>query len=172
MVERQPEQNRGLEKKFSQRALAAIDSAYLEAQTLGHKHFGNDHLLLGLIRDRTIRELLHISGYDVYKLRRDIIYLMMEKGQELFIPKESRLKPTFELMRALVHAKREAQNTQEEEIMPEELLKGIILEGKSNAAKLLTGEIEIIVSRNPESKPRLPKLITSIDQLKFSILYQ
>ncbi len=73
-----------VEIPFSQDTKRILESAAAEAEGLGHRYIGTEHLLLGILRERETAagRVLVEKGLDVDAVRREIARLTTEDDSE------------------------------------------------------------------------------------------
>jgi ATP-dependent Clp protease ATP-binding subunit ClpA len=108
-----------------------------EAERLGHRHIGTEHLLLGLSREQSCfaAELLRRSGADLEKIRKELKVVAWESAA----PSEPQDRPPAALFaqytekgrRAIFHARYEASLLGSPYIESEHLLLGALREAKA-----------------------------------------
>jgi ATP-dependent Clp protease ATP-binding subunit ClpC len=121
--------------RFTKRARQALVFAQEEAQHLGHRWIGTEHLLLGLLREEQgiAAKVLTQMGLNIDKVRRAVADTLGQADQLLASPVElaPRTKRVLEL--AIDEARRLGHNF----IGTEHLLLGLIREGQGIAAGIL-----------------------------------
>ncbi len=122
--------------RFTERGLRALALAQLEARRLSHDHAGTEHILLGLLRDRdglaaeTLREL----GINLQVVREQVEDILGRGRSE---PPEH-IRYTPRARRVLDLAQREAIQMGHGRVGTEHLLLGLIREGRTVAAQVVT----------------------------------
>ena len=73
---------------FTPRGKKVLELALREALTLGHKHIGTEHILLGLVRENegVAAQVLQRSGAGLDRIRHTVMQLLSEYGGEVREP--------------------------------------------------------------------------------------
>lgn len=162
-------------ERFTEQARQVVVFAQEEARTLRHNYIGTEHLLLGLLRERSAAsralERFDLTLEEVQAQVARIIGQGDEVGTGQ-IPFTPRAKKVLEL--SLREALKEGHNY----IGPEHILLGLVAEGKGVAARILVdfaplgnirlaalaageeGEVKL------ESPPLAPEVIGEIDRVR------
>ena len=125
-------------ERFTDRARKVMQLANQEAQRFNHEYIGTEHMLAGLLLDRTSVAAMVLEGLhvDIDDLRQRIDGLVQPGKPSRSTPKElpytSRAKKVLELAIA------EARALGQPPTGSEHLLAGLLLEDKGLAAQLLT----------------------------------
>jgi ATP-dependent Clp protease ATP-binding subunit ClpC len=122
-------------ERFTKRARQALTLAQDEAQRLGHRFIGTEHLLLGLLRERQGRaaQVLVRMGVTVERVR-EMVEEAMDREEPL-TASSVQLGPNTK--RVLELAFDEARRLDHHHIATEHLLLGILREGEGMAAGIL-----------------------------------
>jgi hypothetical protein len=162
-------------ERFTEQARQVVVFAQEEAHALRHNYIGTEHLLLGLLRDRSAasRALDHFD-LTLEEVRAQVARIIGQ-GDEVAtgqIPFTPRAKKVLEL--SLREALKEGHNY----IGPEHILLGLVAEGEGIAARILVdfGPLENIRlaalaaieegELKLESPPLAPEVIEEIDRVR------
>ncbi|MBL9087267.1 MAG: AAA family ATPase [Planctomycetia bacterium] len=138
---------------FTARAKQVLEDAIEEAHRLGHRNIGTEHLLLGLLRDRTGPAAATLAGLGVtLEAARDEIVLLLGAT-----PRETRPAlsppddPVFDRLtrpagKAVFFARRDAQRRGCHEVRTEHLLLGL-LEVEEGLARAVLTQLGVDVAR-------------------------
>ncbi len=122
--------------RFSKEGEAALALAREEAIRFNNDYVGAEHLLLGLLRQSNpgTTRLLQPAGVSNYALQSQLQNVLCH-GKE---PVGTEIRLASRVTKILRIATREAMASGQGDIEPEHLLRGIIIEGHSIAARLLS----------------------------------
>ena len=162
-------------ERFTERARLVVVFAQEEARTLRHNYIGTEHLLLGLLRERSgASRALERFDLTLEEVQAQVARIIGQ-GDEVAtgqIPFTPRAKKVLEL--SLREALKEGDNY----IRPEHILLGLIAEGEGVAARILGDfapleDIRLAVlgagkeeEFKPESPPLAPEVIDEIDRVR------
>jgi ATP-dependent Clp protease ATP-binding subunit ClpC len=123
-------------EKFSERARRALTFAQEEAQRLGSKWIGTEHLLLGMVRERESSgvRILASLGVDQNRVRSAVEFITGKGDQKR---EEGEVGLTPRAKRAIEFAVDEARRLNQSYIGTEHLLLGLLREGEGVAAGIL-----------------------------------
>ena len=123
--------------RLTPRAKKVISYARQEAQRLGHKYIGTEHLLLGLIREGTgmAATVLHKLDVDPKKIRLEVEKIVKNGTEVLFAGKDLPFAPRTK--KALQYAVQEAKKLGHNYIGTEHVLLGLLKEKEGVAAQVL-----------------------------------
>ncbi len=118
---------------YNQQALRVLELSKEEALALNHNYVGTEHLLLGLLRERSGAKELIDGGVTFEGIRGGILFII-KRGEETPAP-DPHFTPRTQ--QVFVLAGEEAQGLGETAISPRHLLVAILREGQGIAAGLL-----------------------------------
>jgi len=132
--------------KLTERAKKVISYARQEAQRLGHKYIGTEHLLLGLVREGTgmAATVLHKLGVDPKKIRLEVEKVVRNGTEVVFGGKQLPFAPRTK--KALEYAYDEAKRLGHNYIGTEHILLGLLKEREGVAAQVLL-KLDIDIER-------------------------
>mgnify|MGYP000494629732 CR=1 FL=1 len=124
--------------RLTPRAKKVISYARQEAQRLGHKYIGTEHLLLGLIREGTgmAATVLHKLEVEPKRIRLEVEKIVKNGSEVSYTGKDLPFAPRTK--KALQYAVEEAKRLGHNYIGTEHLLLGLLKEKDGVAAQVLT----------------------------------
>ena len=118
----------------------ALSMATVEAHRLHHEYVGTEHLLLGLLQERSNEAVVALNqlGVAPQSVRQEID-ATVKIGIERAVPVDpaGQLPFTTKGMKAINEAAREASRLEHRAVTAGDLLVGLLLEGRGIAAQLL-----------------------------------
>lgn len=129
----------GLLEKFSDSSRQAMSFVQEEAQNRNHGFIGTEHVILGLLRIKEIRELLQTFKISPEEVKEDTESTIGREEREVTgeITLTPRAKKIVEL------AVDEARQRRDREITPIHLFIGVLREGKGVAAEVLERQANV-----------------------------
>ena len=123
--------------RFTEKARRVIDLAGEEIVRLHHNHFGTEHLLLGLLREEYggVFSVFQSLGFNLNKIKRELEKVIVPNTEDALVLDEVPFTP--EVKKALEFSLEETKAIKCNYIGTEQLLLGLIREGKSISAKIL-----------------------------------
>ncbi len=121
--------------KFTEKAANALNLAMKSAGGMGHNYIGSEHILLGLLKEKTgvAAKVLEASGVSAEQIE-NIIVQLVGRGEPYDISAED-LTPRGKRIIELAYL--EARNMGQNYIGTEHLLMGLLREGDSVAVRIL-----------------------------------
>jgi ATP-dependent Clp protease ATP-binding subunit ClpC len=144
--------------RFTNQARKALALANEAARSFGHEYVGTEHILLGLLEERSggVPEVLATFGVDAGRVRSEIDRLV-QRGTNPVSP--GKLPQTPRVKRAIEFAMEQARIVNESCVSPEHLLLGLLQEENGVAAQvLLSLKLNPTKLRNELLKPRLAQM--------------
>ena len=127
-------------ERFTDRARKSIALANQEAYRLGHDHVGTEHLLLGMVKERSglAAVVLHEFHVDLTMVRQQVEQLGHgPSGNPANLPPPMKLQQTERCKRVLNYAIEEASALGHNYVGTEHLLLGLLREPEGTAARVL-----------------------------------
>ena len=145
---------------FSKKAQKVLDKSHEEARRLGYEFIGTDHVLLGILGEKTnvANKVLKNLGITLNRLRKEL----PDFGRSEIDSIANELIYTPRTKRVFSIAKEEAVELKSETIEPEHLLLAIEKEGKASEAILNSGLAWQVLKRlevTEKIRPEVLKLI-------------
>ncbi|MDX2105964.1 MAG: Clp protease N-terminal domain-containing protein [Candidatus Melainabacteria bacterium] len=152
---------------FSKKAQKVLDKANEEARRLGYEFIGTDHILLGILKEKTniANKVMKNLGITLNKLRKEL----PDFGRTEIDSIADELIYTPRTKRVFSMAKEEAEQLKSELIEPEHLLLAIEKEGKASDAIFNSGLAWQVLKRLEVAeniRPEVLKLIKAPVQSK------
>ena len=125
-----------MQKQYTQKAKKALELATRLSQKMHHNYIGTEHILLGLIQEKTgvAAQVLLENKVDAEKLLDLIQELIAPEGGVLILDEDGYSPRTANV---LENAAKEAERFRSEKIGTEHLLLAILKESESAAVRLL-----------------------------------
>lgn len=125
-----------MQKQYTQKARKALELAARLSQKMHHNYIGTEHILLGLIQEKTgvAAQVLMENKVEEEKLL-ELIQNLIAPGEDILVLDQDGYSPRTE--NVLENAGKEAERFRSEEIGTEHLLLAILKENESAAVRLL-----------------------------------
>jgi len=123
-------------ERFTDRARKVMQLSNLEAQRFNHEYIGTEHILLGLVKERTgvAASVLMNLDVDLQKLRLEVENIV-HVGPDLFT--RSKLPLTPRAKKVIEYAMQESRGLNQNYVGTEHLLLGLLREREGVAAQVL-----------------------------------